>query len=80
MASYFCTVHKGDLPINIAWTLNDRPVDNINGISVLRTNKRISQLSIDDVRAEHSGNFTCIATNTAGTARYSTNLNVNGNL
>lgn len=80
MTSFFCTVHKGDLPIDIAWTLNDRSVNNIDAISVLRTNKRISQLSIDDVRAEHSGEYTCIAKNSAGIAKFSTNLNVNGNL
>lgn len=35
-------------------------------------------LTIDSVTDEHSGNYTCVAQNKAGTARYSADLNVNG--
>jgi Down syndrome cell adhesion protein 1 len=78
MSSLTCTVSKGDFPIAIVWTLNNRSVDTVQGISVMRTNKRISQLSIDSVQAEHAGEFTCSAKNPAGTAAYSAILHVNG--
>lgn len=78
MASVFCSVNKGDIPLNITWTLNNQSVA-IIGISVLRTNKRISQLSIDDVRADHAGEYTCLASNLAGTTKHSAYLNINGN-
>lgn len=79
MSSLTCTVNKGDFPIDIFWTLNGKNVESANGISISRTNKRISQLSIETARAEHSGNYECIAKNAAGTARHSTFLHVNGN-
>lgn len=44
----------------------------------MRTNKRITQLSIDSVTAEHAGQYTCFAENQAGASEYSTYLHVNG--
>lgn len=78
MSSLTCTVHKGDFPIDIDWTLNNRSVKFYQGISVMRTNKRISQLSIDSVQAEHAGEYICNAKNSAGTAKQSAHLHVNG--
>lgn len=73
-----CTVNKGDFPLNITWVLNEKPVTNINGINVLKTNKRISQLSIESISAEHVGEYICIASNIAGTITHSAYLHVNG--
>lgn len=79
MASVFCTVHKGDFPINITWLLNGKPIDkHTHGISLMRTNKRISQLSIDTVDAEHAGEYVCAAANSAGVTSQSAYLRVNG--
>lgn len=78
MSSLTCTVNKGDFPIVISWTLNNRSVETIEGTTVMRTNKRISQLSIDSVQAEHAGEFTCSAKNKAGVTTYSATLHVNG--
>ncbi|XP_068899427.1 cell adhesion molecule Dscam1 isoform X22 [Tenebrio molitor] len=77
MVSILCTVNKGDYPIDISWFLNNVSASDIHGISVLRTNKRIVQLSIDSVQAEHAGEFACVAKNPAGTATYSAVLHVN---
>lgn len=78
MSSLTCTVHKGDLPIEISWFLNNQSAETLQGVNIMRTNKRISQLSIDSVQAEHSGEFTCQARNKAGFTKYSANLHVNG--
>lgn len=78
MVSILCTVSKGDLPINISWLLNNRNVNQHSGISIIRTNNRISQLSIDSVQEEHSGLYECAASNLAGIARHSARLSVNG--
>lgn len=78
MALINCAVTKGDFPITISWTLENKTIDNINGISITNTNKRISQLTIESVNAEHAGLYTCHAQNAAGTAVYSANLLVNG--
>lgn len=78
MISVTCTINKGDFPLTIKWTLNEKPVETIGGISVMKTNKRISQLSIESIQAGHSGKYTCIASNLAGNASHSSFLNVNG--
>lgn len=74
----FCQVNKGDFPIGIKWTFNDKPVDNIQGVTITRTNKRVSQLTIDSVQAQHAGRYVCGAKNQAGVDRYSAALRVNG--
>lgn len=78
MASVICTVHKGDFPIEVTWTLNGRNLEQVEGVSILRTNKRISQLSIDSVDAAHAGEYVCKATNEAGFVEHSAYLRVNG--
>lgn len=78
MVSVLCTVNKGDLPLNISWLLNGRPVEKVLGVSVSKSNKRTSQLSIESIKAEHSGKYTCVACNSAGTAQHDDFLNVNG--
>lgn len=77
VTSVTCTVHKGDLPVNINWFHNDKLVDEKYGIFV-QSRKKISSLSIDDVNEDHSGNYTCVVKNTAGMDSYSTELHVNG--
>lgn len=77
-ASLFCSITKGDFPIDFTWTLNGRRIGNDDNISVLRTNKRISQLSIDSIQPEHAGEYVCIAYNKAGNASHSASLQVNG--
>ncbi|VEN53577.1 unnamed protein product [Callosobruchus maculatus] len=72
-----CTITKGDYPIKMHWTLNGKPVTNTDGVTISSTNKRISQLTIESVQAQHSGEYTCIAENSAGTTKYSSYLNVN---
>lgn len=78
--SLFCSVSKGDHPMKIHWTLNDNPINakSHDGIVITKTGKMISVLSIDSVNADHSGNYTCIASNRAGTSHLSTRILVNG--
>lgn len=78
VVSVTCTVNRGDFPVEIYWTLSNITVDKISGITVTRTSKKISQLSIDSVQADHSGEYTCHAKNSAGIAIHSTMLHVNG--
>lgn len=76
--SIACSVIKGDLPVNITWLLNNRSVDNYDGIVVNNVNKKLSTLSIDYVTADHVGEFTCKASNKAGADSFSAHLKVNG--
>lgn len=77
LASTICSVHKGDLPIEINWYHNNKTITNGDGISILRDRKMIT-LSIDSVSSETAGNYTCLAKNSAGVATHTTTLNVNG--
>lgn len=78
MVSAYCTVNKGDLPLDIAWTKNGGRVFTNDGVVVTRNSQRISVLSIESVRARHAGNYSCVATNNAGETRQSAMLAVNG--
>lgn len=79
-ASVQCFVQKGDLPIEITWLHNGIPIDNENqlGITFSQISNRISLINIEAVRADHRGNYTCIASNKAGRFEFSSVLNVDG--
>ncbi|KAL3270306.1 hypothetical protein HHI36_009357 [Cryptolaemus montrouzieri] len=78
LVSIMCTIHKGDLPVNITWFLNNRTAASVQGIMVSMFGSKISALRIDSVQEIHAGTYTCLAQNPAGTAFLSTNLYVNG--
>lgn len=70
---------KGDVPIDIKWSINNRPIiNNENGMTVMKMSARLSSLSIESINSKHRGVFKCIATNEAGSSEYSTELMVNG--
>lgn len=78
MTLAYCAVIKGDLPVEITWTLNGKNIKTVDGVNTMKTKQRVNQLSIDDVQALHSGEYTCIARNKAGNATFSAYLRVNG--
>lgn len=80
MVSASCTVNKGDLPVHIHWTRDGYKIFTNDGISISRTNKRMSVLSIESVRDRHSGNYTCVVENAAGVVQHSAELSVNGTI
>lgn len=79
VASVTCVVPKGDLPLDIYWTLNSALIVNGElGFTLVRLNKRTSSLNVDSLEAIHRGSFKCIANNSAGYAEYVAILEVNG--
>lgn len=73
-----CTVPEGDLPLELTWYLNNKNIEEYSGITSAKFGKRNLVLNIESVRAEHSGNYTCLANNKAGTVSYTTELKVYG--
>lgn len=74
-----CIIIKGDLPIQIKWTLNNEPiVSGENGITINKLSAKSSVLNIASVDREHRGTIKCIAENMAGSDTYSSELSVNG--
>jgi len=76
-----CMITKGDLPLNIKWTLNGQPIVNgENGFQVTKMSARLSSLSIESLSDRHRGIFRCIVSNNAGEAYYLSELKINGKL
>lgn len=71
-------VVKGDVPVNITWRLNDRPISETPGISIMKMSAKASGLTIESVSAIHRGIYTCFAQNAAGHTNHSAELAVNG--
>ena len=78
VASLICTIHEGDHPLTIEWFLNGKLVSSVNGVTISRFGKEMSVLKINSLSWEHSGKYTCRATNWAGSAYYTAVLTVNG--
>lgn len=76
--SISCIISKGDFPLGISWKHNNYTISPVDGITVTRTSKRLSQLTIDSVQASHMGEYTCYAKNKAGQSSHTAVLNVNG--
>lgn len=64
--------------MHFEWFLNSNPIYDMDGIMIGRFGKKNSILNIDSVQAEHSGKYTCKATNIVGSAYYTTKLAVKG--
>lgn len=73
-----CTIAGGDLPLEVSWTLNGRPLEAYLEIITQKLGKRINNLIIDSVSEKHAGNYSCIAENAAGSAEFSAELMVIG--
>lgn len=78
-ASVICNVAKGDLPLEIQWMFGNQPINsNHEGIIISDSGKRGKQLNIESVRAEHAGEYACVASNIAGSTTRNAVLDVNG--
>jgi hypothetical protein len=78
MTAVQCTVVKGDSPIHIVWLFNGTELNSGDGVTVMKSGTRLSSLSIESVKADNSGEYTCLARNAAGASNYTAHLHVNG--
>lgn len=79
VAAIQCMALKGDLPLKVYWYFNDDSITTVeNGIHVVMTSSRISQLTIESVTAYHRGVYRCVVENKAGKNEHSAELRVNG--
>lgn len=79
VAGVQCMVAKGDLPMDIFWSLNSVPiVSGEHSFLISRLNARTSALNIDSLGAKHRGLYQCIARNRAGFSEHESELHVNG--
>ena len=75
-----CLVTLGDLPVQIRWSFHGYALkmSSLKGLSVHKLGPKSSILTIDYATTEHSGNYTCSVSNTAGVANHTAELVVNG--
>ena len=79
VAGIQCIVAKGDLPLDIFWSLNAMPiVTGQNSFTITKMNSRTSALNIEPLDAQHRGTYSCIARNKAGFTEFHSELHVNG--
>ncbi|XP_073953751.1 Down syndrome cell adhesion molecule 4 isoform X2 [Choristoneura fumiferana] len=80
-AAISCQILEGDLPIAFRWEKNGQPVTSSpyapSGIITRRMDEYSSSLVIEHITSLHSGNYTCIASNVAGSERFTVPLTVN---
>ncbi|XP_015789143.1 Down syndrome cell adhesion molecule-like protein Dscam2 isoform X2 [Tetranychus urticae] len=73
-ASVICTAASGDYPIHVKWLKDNVPVNHQRGIKVSQLSDYSSILLFESLALEHKGNYTCIATNEAGTATHTAHM------
>lgn len=73
-----CHVSKGDTPIDISWSFYGQDMSTHLGITTTKVGDKTSLLVISSIMGSHSGNYTCVAKNKAGSAIYTTTLRVKG--
>ena len=73
-----CYVIDGDTPLTIRWYFHGREVGHSMGVTTMKLGTRSSILNIESVTHGHTGVYTCVATNSAGSDRASASLTVHG--
>ncbi|GAB6026403.1 Down syndrome cell adhesion molecule-like protein 1 [Chamberlinius hualienensis] len=63
-----CAVSQGDVPLNFKWFKNGAAIPSNFGIVTRKFDEKTESLSIENVSSVHSGTYTCVVTNRAGTA------------
>ena len=74
-----CVVTKGDDPITIHWYKDYQLLHSSSDFIINNVESKLSLLLMRSVTAKHIGKYTCIASNPAGSANFSAELNVQGN-
>ena len=77
-AAVQCSVPKGDLPMEIRWSKDGVELKSGDGVQVNKLSSRLSSLGIEPVGERHSGQYTCTASNKAGSESQTAQLDVLG--
>ena len=77
-AQLSCIVNQGDEPLKISWSFHGEEISSSLGIVTSPIGSRGSMLLISKVGHHHRGNYTCKASNGAGTRSETAELKVNG--
>uniref|UniRef100_A0A336M1C8 CSON009678 protein n=1 Tax=Culicoides sonorensis TaxID=179676 RepID=A0A336M1C8_CULSO len=76
-ASITCAVVKGDTPLQITWRKDNRALDPAHRVQVTQVDQYNSILVIENLQADHTGNYSCIVSNMAAEVEATQGLLVN---
>ncbi|CAL4091055.1 unnamed protein product, partial [Meganyctiphanes norvegica] len=71
-----CLIRSGDQPITMSWQKDGQPMNLTPGVNIKQIDTFTSMLTIDSARDEHTGNYTCLAANSARTTTFTARLSV----
>lgn len=74
-----CVIQAGDLPLELRWLKDHAEISSELSIQITE-DKYSSTLAIPRVGREHTGNYTCVASNEARASSSTANLVVSGNV
>ena len=78
-ATLTCTVARGDSPLTLMWMKDGEPIPRgKSSYKVLNFDEFNSMLTLESLNLEHIGNYSCRASNPAGTSSVETQLIVYG--
>lgn len=77
-AKVICTVIAGDLPIEIKWLKDGAELRAGGNRRVMQLDDMMVMLSLSALSVNDSGNYTCLAKNSAGRAEHTASLYVKG--
>ncbi|RWS11782.1 Down syndrome cell adhesion molecule-like protein Dscam2, partial [Dinothrombium tinctorium] len=75
-----CSVTKGDPPVVINWLKDGKPIAKATndpqfaGINIIHVTEFSSTLIFESLRPEHKGNYTCVASNIAGSVSHNASM------
>lgn len=76
-AAISCQILEGDLPVSFRWERNGKSILGTGNEVIRRLDEYSASLVVENITSEHSGNYTCIASNVAGAERFTVPLTVN---
>ena len=75
-----CNIPKGDMPLNLTWSFQDKPIKKTDAVVITKLGARSLVLAIPAATEKHTGNYTCTASNIVASTNHTATLNVQGTL
>ncbi|KAL5282509.1 hypothetical protein ACFFRR_005558 [Megaselia abdita] len=71
-----CGVSRGDAPLSLTWLKDNEPIPSTLGLNITLLDQYSSLLSIPYLTSHHTGEYTCVASNSASQIQYTAVLSV----
>lgn len=73
-----CGVSRGDAPLYLNWLKDNEPIPSTLGLNITLIDQYSSLLSIPFLTSQHTGEYTCVANNSASRTEFTATLLVKG--